>query len=114
MDRRAAVWPGDRDFSRLLFTTLPLDSSKQQKPRYGGLAASDLLHTPELSRGRRGMAAQKGLRNDPACLSYLLFRTKGPEAPAASGGQRKGRNNGWLGYRCSLQRNQRGKAAKPP
>lgn len=45
MEGRAAVQPGDRGFSRLLFKTLPLDSSNQQKPRYGGLAAPDLLHT---------------------------------------------------------------------
>ena len=45
MDGRAAVRPGDRGFSRLLFKTLPLDSSNQQKPRYGGLATPDLLHT---------------------------------------------------------------------
>lgn len=44
-DRRTAVRPGDRGFSRLLFKTLPLDSSNQQKPRYGGLAVPDLLHT---------------------------------------------------------------------
>lgn len=47
-DGRTAVWSGDRGFSRLLYKMLPLDSvasRNQQKPRYGGLAAPDLLHT---------------------------------------------------------------------
>lgn len=86
------MWSGDRGFSRLLYKMLPLDSvasGNQQKPRYGGLATPDLLHTLSWVGGG-GTDAQKGLRNDPACLSYLLFGTKGPEAPAASGGQRKG------------------------
>lgn len=48
------------------------------------------FYTPWAELGEEGTATQKGLRNDPACLSYLLFLTKGPEARAASGGQRKG------------------------
>lgn len=111
MDQRTAVRPGASQgcFSRRSLWT----PATNKRPGTEAWLSLTFTH-PELSWGRRGIATQKGLRNDPACLSYLLFHTKGPEAPAASGGPRKGRNNGRLGYRCSLQRNQRRKAAKPP
>lgn len=83
----------EKGVPKLLSKKLLLESfasGPTQKLRYGSLACPWPFTSPEPSCWEERAAAQKGLRSDRACLSYLLFPTMGPEAPAASGGKRKG------------------------
>lgn len=74
---------------------------------------SDLSHPRASPRGG-GAAAQKGLRSDwpasaPCCPPQWGLR---PWPPLES--REKGRDNDRPSYRCSLQRNEKREAAKPP